>query len=274
MSNPTKTPRLQDLRREAKARGIKDHTHLTHEQLVAVLAEPKPEPTVHRVELIEAPASRQQYGITHLSRHVFQTSRGSHPTRVQVWCNTGRPNPRNGEPVRFGEYGPIDGGRGAYLDPGRKATDAAYSILLSPESVAITSNGTNTGTEASGQVYAPSDTRIVENDTLVLALPDGRQQTFTAHFTNNGHGVLIRYDREPMLSDPFEPEPAPVWTPRTPDERRRTEVAALVAETMNKPEGQRYAAAYGTLSALVISDIPGVGTEWAREYVRGLKASM
>lgn len=107
MSNPTKTPRLQDLRREAKARGIRDHTHLTHEQLVAALAEPKP-----------------------------------------------------------------------------------------------------------------------------------------------------------------------VWTPRTPDERRRTEVAALVAETLAKPEGQRYAAAYGTLSALVISEIPGVGTEWAREYVRGLKASM
>ena len=58
------------------------------------------------------------------------------------------------------------------------------------------------------------------------------------------------------------------------NERRRTEVATLVAETINKPEGQRYAAAYGTLSALVISDIPGVGTEWAPEYVRQLEAAL
>lgn len=101
----------------------------------------------------------------------------------------------------------------------------------------------------------------------------------TLHIAYNDDGARLgSFDRFREAQDAVlanaRKRHAPVWTPTTPDERRRTEVAALVAETLAKPEGQRYAAAYGTLSALVISEIPGVGTEWAREYVRGLKASM
>jgi hypothetical protein len=77
-----------------------------------------------------------------------------------------------------------------YLDPSNNATDEPTSILLSPEPSVITSNGTNTGTEASGQVYAPAGTVLRDGDLLTLVYPDGTEVVFAARFTNNGHGRL------------------------------------------------------------------------------------
>jgi hypothetical protein len=157
---------------------------------------PAPRPaTTHRVELIEAPADRAQYGIMYLSRYVYDARRRlSAPTRVQVWSNLRRPNTRNGEPVKYGEYGPLNGGNGAYLDPSNHATDNAMTIYLTPEASAITNNGTNTGTEASGQVFAPGHPEpIREGDTIVLIYPDGIESEYVAAFKHrgNGHGELF-----------------------------------------------------------------------------------
>lgn len=145
------------------------------------------ERTTIRVELREASAESKSYGVTHKSRYVYSTSRGHYPTRVEVWSNVDRPNPRNGEPVRWGQYGKLDGGNGRYLDPGHDATDAPVTVLLTPESTIITSDGTNTGTEASGQVYA-SGVTIRTGDVLCLIYPDGREESWTVRFTRNGHG--------------------------------------------------------------------------------------
>ena len=119
---------------------------------------------------------REHYGIRYVSTFVHRiTGKGLHnrnsPHRIKVWDNTRRPNPRNGEPVRYGEYGRIDGGDGQYLDPNNIATDDDLSYLTSAEATAITSNGTNTGTVASGQVYAP--TALAVGQFVVLMYPDG-----------------------------------------------------------------------------------------------------
>ncbi|MDG4783275.1 hypothetical protein O7614_26805 [Micromonospora sp. WMMD961] len=110
------------------------------------------------IDVIEASADKRTYGITHRGVFVHEVSgKGLHnrqyPHRVQVWDNTGRPNPRNGEPVRYGQYGRIDGGDGKYLDPNHNATDEPVTVLLSAESIAITNNGTNTGTWDGGQPF-------------------------------------------------------------------------------------------------------------------------
>ena len=158
-------------------------------------------PAQHVVELVDAPEQRAQYGITHLSRYVFSTTKGSYPTRVVVWSNVNRPNPRNGEPVRFGEYGKLDGGNGRYLDPSNNATDEPTSIRLTPEASVITNNGTNTGTAASGQVYAPAGQRIAEGDLVALVYPGGSiGVTYVVHFTNNGHGELVPFNAPAVQS--------------------------------------------------------------------------
>ena len=83
---------------------------------------------------------REFYGITHegVVRHTV-TGPGLHnrsfPHRVQVWSNTGRPNPHPGE-VRWTEYGSI-GGPGQYLDPRNKGTDDPATVYLASESVGI-----------------------------------------------------------------------------------------------------------------------------------------
>jgi hypothetical protein len=98
-----------------------------------------------------------------------------------------RRNPHPGE-TRYTNYGSI-GGNGKYLDPHNKGTDSPVSLLISTESTMITDNGTNTGTEASGQVYAPDQVDPIRHgDTLTLIYPSGTEQTWTARFTNNGHG--------------------------------------------------------------------------------------
>ena len=63
-----------------------------------------------------------------------------------------------------------------------------------------------------------------------------------------------------------------VWTPSTPDERRRVAVAELVAHVLSVPERQRYATAYGTLSGLVASSTADISTAWARDFVTELEA--
>lgn len=130
------------------------------------------------------------YGILFRSRYVYNSAHSTYPTRVVVWDNTRRVNGRNGEPVRHGDYGPIDGGIGRYLDPRNKVTDSERSILLSTESIVITNNGTNTGTEASGQVYAPEGAKLRDGDTVTLLYPDGRTEEGAAVFPrwSNGHG--------------------------------------------------------------------------------------
>ncbi len=97
------------------------------------------------------------------------------------------------------------------------------------------------------------------------------------------HGYLVRQPSdcpyfkgtaEPAQAATDEPTQAlPVWTPKTPQERRHEGVAALVAETMGAPEGQRYARAYGALAGLVLSSVSGMD-EWARDYVRQLDEAM
>lgn len=120
--------------------------------------------------------AREHYGITHKSACVYRVAGSYSPTRVKVWDNTRRPNPR-------------DGVAGAYLDPHNRATDARVSVLLSPESSVISAHRNGTGTVASGQVYAPGDTRFRTGDVLVLVHPDGSHCRVTVRLTNNGHGV-------------------------------------------------------------------------------------
>ncbi len=115
---------------------------------------------------------RERYGITHHSTHVFRvTGKGvhnrSHPHRVQVWDNTLRPNT---DPDRLTEFtGRV--GPGAYLDPQGKGTDSPITVTTSAEAVAVTNDGRTTGTEASGQVWAPETVAI--GDFVALVYPDG-----------------------------------------------------------------------------------------------------
>lgn len=109
--------------------------------------------------------------------------------RINVWDNTGRPNRRNGEPIRWGQCGPLDGGDGLYLDPHNEATDAETSILITPEATVISAHGDGTGTEASGQVYAEQAGPLRSGDILRLTFPDGSVLVRVVRMTNNGHGV-------------------------------------------------------------------------------------
>jgi hypothetical protein len=110
------------------------------------------------------PARDNTYGIMFQSAHVYRMAGpGLHnrafPHRIVVWDNTVRPN-------TGGRTGP-----GTYVDPNGKGTDAPTSWLTSSESVTITNGGTNTGTVASGQVYADDTLRV--GGRVQLAYPDG-----------------------------------------------------------------------------------------------------
>lgn len=259
-----------DQYREASDALIADARRVQTAKRILAEEEATPEPTAaeHRVELVEAPEQRQQYGIRYLSRYVFEArKRYSSPTRIVVWDNTGRLNPRNGEGVRHGQYGLIDGGNGRYLDPSNRATDEPTSVHLTPEASVITNNGTNTGTEASGQVFAPAGTVIREGDRLVLVYPDGAEVVFTARFTSNGHGHLD-YVRTEHL-----PTPTPARM-ETPAQRRERFARELVAETLAASADHRYARAYGILAGLVRGLATDASSaELAREYVRQMDAA-
>ena len=137
------------------------------------------------------PASRfdLRYGITHKSAFVYRT-KSAGPTRFLAWDNTIRPNPRTGEPVRWGTHSKIDGGHGRYLDPNNDATDAAQSILLDPEGVMINDRGTGTSTPESGQVYEPTGWRLADGDRVILMWPDlpARMVTLSLPPHRSGHG--------------------------------------------------------------------------------------
>lgn len=114
------------------------------------------------------------YGITARSSYVYLiTGKGLHnrnsPHRITVWDNTVRPNPHPGQ-TRWTEFGQI-GGDGQYLDPNNKGTDEPVSVTTSAEATVITAHGANTGTEASGQVYA--DETLTVGETVRLRHPDG-----------------------------------------------------------------------------------------------------
>lgn len=125
------------------------------------------------IELREAKDyDRDTYGITHRSAFVYDVTgprlHNRHfPHRVTVWNNTVRPNTK---PDEWSEYSGRPGA-GRYLDPFRKGTDDEITITLGAESFGITDNGTNTGTFASGQVYAPETLQV--NEFVVLKYPDG-----------------------------------------------------------------------------------------------------
>lgn len=148
--------------------------------------------TTHRIPMVPTNAGqRAQYGVEFTSAFVYRTSKSTAPTRIDMWANR-KPNPRDGQPVRYGEYGPIDGGNGRLLDPGNRATDEPVSVLLSPESTVITAQRNGTGHPDSGQVWGPQDDCIRPGDTLLLVFADGRQETWRATFSNNGHGDGVR----------------------------------------------------------------------------------
>lgn len=122
------------------------------------------------IELLESDTyNGEHYGITHRSRYVYHVTgpklhNPSAPHRLKVWDNTRR---QNNAPD---EYAPNRGkpGPGAYLNPDGKGTDEAASFLLSAEATVIT----NTGTVASGQVYAPETLKV--GGFVVLRYPGGR----------------------------------------------------------------------------------------------------
>lgn len=146
--------------------------------------------TTHVIRMVAASENRRSYGITHRSANVYQmTGRGLHnrhaPHRVQVWDNTGRPNT---EPDRWNDHSGKPG-PGQYLDPFGKGTDSPVTVTTSAEATAITSNGTNTGTVASGQVYA-SDALTV-GDYAVLLYPDGS--------TSDPYQITAQFLADPRL---------------------------------------------------------------------------
>lgn len=125
------------------------------------------------IDLVDGDRNAQSYGIRFRSKFVYRfTGTGLHnpssPHRVNVWDNTGRPNT---DPDRFKPALGRKVGPGAYIDPRGHGTDHATSILTNAESTIMTDNGTNTGTEASGQVYA--DVTIRTGESVMLRAPDG-----------------------------------------------------------------------------------------------------
>ena len=152
----------------------------------------KDAPAIHVVEMRFVDGHRHdEYGITAESAHVFVTNRSSYPTRVMVWSNFHSLNPRDGQPVRYGDMGPIDGGNGRYLDPNNHATNAASTWLLSTESISITAQRNGTGHPDSGQVWA-TGTRIADGDIVILCYPDSIRTWHTVELPrfSNGHGSL------------------------------------------------------------------------------------
>ena len=145
--------------------------------------------TEHTITVRPATDDSTHYGVTHKSERVYRTSKSNYPTRVVVWDNTRRPNPRNGEPVRYGEQGRLDGGNGRYLDPRNRATDDTVTVLLTTESIVLDAYGTGTGTPRSGQVWAEGEP-IRPADRITLVFPTGAA-AYTVEFGGNGHGRLI-----------------------------------------------------------------------------------
>lgn len=120
---------------------------------------------VHEVMLEEAPDQRQRYGIRFLSEHGF-TVRGKNvhnpafPHRVTVWNNEHRPNTN---PDRHGD--------GRYVDPDGQATNDAWTVYLSAESIVIAAEPVQRA------ALWPADLHI--GDAIILRFPDGQNMTGT-----------------------------------------------------------------------------------------------
>lgn len=130
-------------------------------------------------------ANRMGYGIRAKSRFVYDTTKSHYPTRVELWDNTGRPN----DGTRKGYIT----GTGRWVDPQNHATDDMLTILISTESIGISSTPSlTTGHEGSGQVYAKQLAKMRDGDTATLVYDAngfGDVQV-TLHFPphHNGHG--------------------------------------------------------------------------------------
>ena len=129
--------------------------------------------TIYIPMILESDYNRKTYGIEYQSLYVYRMEgRGlhnpSHPHRIQAWDNACRPNvdPSAPGPFNSGVVGP-----GEYIGPDRKGTDHRWHYVTAAESVAITNSGTNTGTVASGQVYAGHVLAV--GDVVRLVFPDG-----------------------------------------------------------------------------------------------------
>ena len=167
--------------------------------------------THHEILMIEtAEYRRDHYGVTHSSLYVYGTSTSHSPTRIDMWDNTGRPNPFKG--MKLGDVAfkgnphreqvitewfankasrPLTA---KYFDPQNEPTDAPVSILISPESSAICADTSmNTGQPGSGQVYDKGVT-LRREDTATLRFLDGTTRDVALHFTNNGHGYATFTD--------------------------------------------------------------------------------
>jgi len=127
-----------------------------------------------KVKMRYADAREQTYGILFSSVNVHVIRGAKHnkfaPHRIKVWCNIFRKNPHPGE-VKWTNFGSI-GGDGEYLDPNNRGTDDPITVTTSAEATCITSDGRNTGTEASGQVYG---LMLTVGDPVMLVLPDGTE---------------------------------------------------------------------------------------------------
>jgi hypothetical protein len=183
----------------------------------------------HIIVLDAANDSSKTYGVTHKSRNVFDTTKSHSPTRLDVWDNTGRPNPYKG--LKLGDVA-FEGNphrqqvitdwflrtypnavTAEWFDPQNNPTDEPVSLLLSLESTAICADTRfNTGAALSGQVYAKG-TRLGDRDTATLVYPDGTTREIMLHFPphNNGHGYAQFTDTTAHLcgdkcDPPNEPE--------------------------------------------------------------------
>ncbi len=116
----------------------------------------------------------REYNLIYKSEYVYRVRGATHnpssPHRIQVWDNTDRKNTQPGE---WNAHTGRKNGTGAYIDPRGYDTDHETSVLMSAESSVITNTGTNTGTRASGQVYAEGSLSI--GDRVQLVLPDGSE---------------------------------------------------------------------------------------------------
>lgn len=155
--------------------------------------------TAHTISMLKE--NDNDYGVMFKSAYVYMSAVCHGPTRVVLWSNLDRPNPDLGKPLgAMLEAGDRRGCRvtkyslkytaGRYLDPHNEPTDDPFTVLLTPESSVITSNGTNTGTVASGQVYARPECRLADLDRALLVFPAGPPVAAVLHFPRyqNGHG--------------------------------------------------------------------------------------
>lgn len=149
------------------------------------------EPTTATIPMVGASRYAQEtYGIMFESAHVYRAQRShGYPVRLKVWDNTRRLNPRDGQAVRYSDYGKIDGGPGRYLDPNNNATDEMWSVQIAPEAVVISAHGDGTGSRASGQVYGEETLR--DSDVVTLVFPSGTQERHMLRIENYGYGHAV-----------------------------------------------------------------------------------